>query len=218
MKQKPNFIVKPKFVPNTSMVQALAYGVIGAICGTFAFGVLLTLVFTLLGFGGAAGTIFTGCFLLGIIGIPLFFFEFKRKNYKATYFKFYDDWIDFSYFSGPLMNRRKGRLYYVDISDMVQNSNFLQRFGNLKTIEIHAPGTGLYERGQNFIGIALTDVEIGKGAGEKIQDILQRTYDGAGFPADDVPFEESFAEDTPVTAQDSADDPDAVEAQKDILS
>ena len=179
MKQKPNFSVQPNFISSVMMVRAFTYGLIGAIALTFGGGIFLMLLFTLLGLSAlmSIGTIFTGMFLLGFIGIPIVYYEIKRKNARTTYFKFYDDWVDFSYFSGWLLNRKKGRLYYGDITDMVQNSNFFQRFGNLKTIELHAPNTSFYERGQDFVGILMEDILIGKGDGEKIQDLLQRVYD-----------------------------------------
>jgi len=186
MKQKSNFAVQPNFIPSVMVVKSFTYGLVGAICLTFGGGIFLMLLLTLLGLSSfmSIGKIFTGLFLLGFICIPIIYYEIKRKNVRATYFRFYDDWVDFSYFSGWLLNRKKGRLYYTDITDMVQNSNFFQRFGNLKTIELHAPNTSFYERGQNFVGIVMEDILIGKGDGEKIQDLLQRVYDAqVGRPA-----------------------------------
>lgn len=178
MKQKPLFSVKPKFIPKVVMMQALFYGFFGALFLTVVGGLLLSLLTLILGFLGkiAIGKIFWGCFLLGIIGIPILYYEIRRKNAAATRFDFYEDKLRFSYFSGRFLNRKQGRLYYSDIVDVVQNTSFLQGLGNLKTIELHAPASAYYEPGQKFIGIAIEDVPIGTDTAEKIVEILDRVH------------------------------------------
>jgi len=178
MKQKPLFSVKPKFIPKVVMMQALFYGFFGALFLTVVGGLLLSLLTLMMGFLGkiAIGNIFWGCFLLGIIGIPILYYEIRRKNAAATRFDFYEDRLSFSYFSGRFLNRKQGRLYYRDIVDVVQNTSFLQGLGSLKTIELHAPASAFYEPGQKFIGIAIEDVPMGTDTGERILEILDRVH------------------------------------------
>lgn len=178
MKQKPLFSVKPKFIPKVVMMQALFYGFFGALFLTVVGGLLLSLLTMMLGLLGkiSVGKIFWGCFLLGIIGIPLLYYEIRRKNAAATRFDFYDDRLNFSYFSGRFLNRKQGRLYYRDIVDVVQNTSFLQGLGNLKTIELHAPASAYYEPGQKFVGIAIEDVPMGTGIAEKILAALDKIH------------------------------------------
>jgi len=176
MKQKPLFSVKPKFIPKVVMMQALFYGFLGALALTVVGGLMLALLTMMLGFLGkvSIGNIFWGCFLLGIIGIPLLYYEIRRKNAAATRFDFMEDRLNFSYFSGRFLNRKQGRLYYTDIVDVVQNTSFLQGLGDLKTIELHAPASAYYEPGQKFVGIAIEDVPISTDVGDKILTVLDR--------------------------------------------
>ena len=178
MKQKPLFSVKPKFIPKVVMMQSLFYGFFGALFLTVIGGLLLSLLTMMLGFLGkiAIGKIFWGCFLLGIIGIPILYYEIRRKNAAATRFDFFEDRLSFSYFSGRFLNRKQGRLYYRDIVDVVQNTSFLQGLGNLKTIELHAPASAYYEPGQKFVGIAIEDVPMGAGIAEKILEALDKVH------------------------------------------
>jgi hypothetical protein len=178
MKQKPLFSVKPKFIPKVVMMQSLFYGFFGALFLTVIGGLLLSLLTMMLGFLGkiAIGKIFWGCFLLGIIGIPILYYEIRRKNAAATRFDFFEDRLSFSYFSGRFLNRKQGRLYYRDIVDVVQNTSFLQGLGNLKTIELHAPASAYYEPGQKFVGIAIEDVPMGTGIAEKILEALDKVH------------------------------------------
>jgi len=178
MKQKPLFSVKPKFIPKVVMMQALFYGCLGALALTVIGGLLLALLSMMLGLLGkiSIGAIFWGCFLLGIIGIPILYYEIRRKNAAATRFDFMDDRLSFSYFSGRFLNRKQGRLYYTDIVDVVQNTSFLQGMGSLKTIELHAPASAYYEPGQRFVGIAIEDVPMGTDVGEKILEVLDRAH------------------------------------------
>ncbi|TNE31064.1 MAG: hypothetical protein EP349_04500, partial [Alphaproteobacteria bacterium] len=178
MKQKPLFSVKPKFIPKVVMMQSLFYGFFGALFLTVIGGLLLSLLTMMMGLLGkiAIGKIFWGCFLLGIIGIPILYYEIRRKNAAATRFDFFEDRLSFSYFSGRFLNRKQGRLYYRDIVDVVQNTNFLQGLGSLKTIELHAPASSYYEPGQKFVGIAIEDVPMGTGIAEKILEILDTVH------------------------------------------
>ncbi len=170
--------IKPIFIPKIVAVQTAGVGIIGAILATGLSTILILIISMLFGFVKFIdiGTVSMAIFLVSMIGVPAFLYELKCSTHAGTEFEFYDDYIDFSYYTKPFMNRKRGRLYYKDITDMVQYSNFYQNFSGLKTIQLHAPSTALYEKGQNFIGIQIEDIKIGKGIGKKIQALLDKSH------------------------------------------
>ncbi len=174
MKQQPLYTVKPAFIPKIVGMQAVLFGFVGALAFTIAGGFILMILSMVLGLLGkiSIGGIFWFCFIVGIILLPIFYYEMRRKNVKNTRFDFFKDRLNFCYYSGKFMNKKQGRLYYADIADVVRNSSFLQGMGNLETIELHAPNTAIYGSGQSFIGVAIEDIPAGKGVGEKIMDIF----------------------------------------------
>ncbi len=174
MNKKPILIVKPEFIPKMIALKVLMAGVLGAFFLAGALEMLFFIIFAILGFGTDFGTIFTFVFIVCAIGFPAILYELKRKNYNNIYFKFFDNYVEFSYFTEPMMNKRQGRLQYADIEDMMQYTNFMQNFVSLETIRIYAPNSRLYDSYKNFIGIELSDVKQSKHIGQKIQKILDR--------------------------------------------
>lgn len=177
MDKKAVLVVKSEFVPLIVGLQVLGIGVSCALFVAGAIDIFFLIVSSIFGVGLGLGSLFGLIFLICAILFPTALYEIRRKNSSQTYFRFYSDYIEFCYFTGPLMNRRQGRLYYSDIVDMMQYSSFMQNFVSLETIRLYAPETRFYDRHKNFVGIEIPDIKISRGVGEKIQKILDRWHE-----------------------------------------
>jgi hypothetical protein len=165
--------IRPTFVHKIAMVEALLVGILGAVFGTVLLGVILTILFMLLGLGsfmpGWLG--FALGFLISITILPAGYFELKKRAYQKSAFLFFADHLEFRDFN-IFMNRNTGRIRYAEISDVFEKSNLLQQMEDIKTIYLQAPRFGLRDR-TGFAGIKIKDVPIGQGMGRQIVDLIE---------------------------------------------
>ena len=156
-KKQPLLTVRPHFDQGLVTVQALLFTAAGFLLTTIIGG---TLVFILLHINGIgrffnAGHIY-GLFLLAsIVMLPPLFFELKKKAYARTFFRFYDDYVEYQYFQF-LITPRRGRVRYRDIDDVIQTGGAMQGQRMLTTIAISVPG--LNRHPQAFSGLKIEDV------------------------------------------------------------
>src|SRR6218665_1687466 len=137
-RQQPLLTIRPHFDQGLVTLQAVlftaaAFLLVAIICGTL-FYILLMLI----GLGISAGYVY-GLFLVAsLVVLPPLFFELKKKAYSRTFFRFYDDYLEFQYFQF-MLSQRRGRVRYRDVSDVVQAGGALQSQRMLTSILIMVP-------------------------------------------------------------------------------
>ena len=180
MKEKPILTVRPKFDSTYTMMQSIPVALLGMVAGAFIGGVFFSIVFSVLGITKfvSIGSIFLGCALLGFFTAPTVFYEMKRKAYHRTIYNFYKDRVEFQKFFW-LIQRKRGRVRYSDISDLLQESGFFQQQRNLLTVLLFSPGSG-FEDQNRFPGVKLDDLSSKNRMGSKIQTILDN-YNNQGM-------------------------------------
>lgn len=173
-KRRPILSVRPKFDPGLTMVQALVTTLGGFLVTTVLFGTFFFILLSVLGLSRhiSASGIYGFFFGLSVLGIPPLFYEVKKRAFQRTIYNFYDDYMDFQYFH-YYINRRRGRVRYIDIADIAQHASALQEHQRLTTIYIYVPGMGMGQRGA-FSGVKLTDLPQAKDYMTKIMDLIER--------------------------------------------
>ena len=164
--------IRPTFVHKIAMIEALLVGIVGAVFGTVTLGVILTILFMLIGLGSfmPGGLAFMLAFVISITLLPAGYFELKKRAYQKSAFLFFADHLEFRDFN-IFMNRNTGRIRYNEITDVFEKSNMLQQMEDIKTIYLLAPRYGLRDR-SGFAGIKIKDVPIGQGMGRRIVDLI----------------------------------------------
>jgi hypothetical protein len=164
-KKRPILTIRPRFDPGLSMIEAGLATVGGFLVTTFLLGTFFFLIFSAIGLTRhlSGGSFYTFFMVLSVIAIPPAFYELKKRAYQRTIFNFYEDTIEFQYFSF-FLTRRRGRVRYTDITDLVQDASALQEHQNLQSIYIFIPGmAGLRQRQRrSFSGLKIVDVPTDK--------------------------------------------------------
>lgn len=175
-KKRPILTVRPQFDTSLAMVQALLATLIGVLPVTFIAGTIIFLLFNMIGLGRfiSAGYVYGFFLVLSVAGIPPLFFEVRQRAYQRTVYNFYEDYIDFQYFH-LLINRRRGRVRYEDITDINQQASALQEQRRLTNVYIFVPTLG-YMQPRAFPGLVLKDLPIAKGYMNQIISILEGNH------------------------------------------
>jgi hypothetical protein len=173
-KRRPILTVRPKFDSGLAMVEALVVTLGGFIVTTIALGTFFFILLSMIGLGRhiSASGIYGFFFGLSVLGLPPLFYEVKKRAFQRTIYNFYDDYMDFQYFH-YYINRRRGRVRYVDIADIAQHASALQEHQRLTTIYLYVPGMGMGQRGA-FAGLKLADLPQAKDYMTKIMDIIEQ--------------------------------------------
>lgn len=206
-KRRPILSVRPKFDSGLAMIQALIVTLGGFIVTTILFGTFFFILLSMIGLGKhiSASGIYGFFFGVSVLGIPPLFYEVKKRAFQRTIYNFYDDYMDFQYFH-YYINRRRGRVRYMDIADIAQHASALQEHQRLTTIYLYVPGMGMGQRGA-FAGLKLTDLPQAKDYMTKIMDIIERRPPGAtGMQAqpDAAPVQAPAAPETAAVAAPAA--------------
>ncbi|MEZ0224183.1 MAG: hypothetical protein ACAH83_06505 [Alphaproteobacteria bacterium] len=177
-KRRPILSVRPKFDSGLAMIQALIVTLGGFIVTTILLGTFFFILLSIIGLGKhvSASGIYGFFFGLSVLGIPPLFYEVKKRAFQRTIYNFYDDYMDFQYFH-YFINRRRGRVRYLDIADIAQHASALQEHQRLTTIYLYVPGMGMGQRGA-FAGLKLTDLPQAKDYMTKIMDIIEQRPPG----------------------------------------
>ena len=139
-RQQPLLTIRPHFDQGLVTVQSLLFTAVAFLLVTIIGGTIFYVLLQLIGLGRfvAAGYVY-GLFLVGsLVVLPPLFFELKKKAYSRTFFRFYDDYLEFQYFQFMLLQRRS-RLRYRDVSDVVQAGGARQTHRRLNTHLLLAP-------------------------------------------------------------------------------
>jgi hypothetical protein len=156
-KKQPLLTVRPHFDQGLVTVQALLFTAVTFLLVTMIGGTLFYILLHLIGIGRFfnAGHIY-GLFLIGSLVVsPPLFFEVKKKAYARTFFRFYEDYLEYQYFQF-LISPRRGRVRYRDIDDVMQAGGALQSQRMLTNILIAVPGLNRHPRA--FSGLKIEDV------------------------------------------------------------
>lgn len=156
-KKQPLLTVRPHFDQGLVTVQALIFTSVGFVLMTMIGGTLFYILLHMIGIGRffSGGHIY-GLFLIGsLVVLPPLFFEVKKKAYARTFFRFYDDYLEYQYFQF-LISPRRGRVRYRDIDDVMQAGGALQAQRMLTSILILIPGFNRHPRA--FSGLKIDDV------------------------------------------------------------
>jgi hypothetical protein len=168
-KKRPLLSVRPTFDSSLTLLQAVGVSILGVFVLTILLG---TFFYILLSFmnARAAGASYWFFLIVTGFGVPIFFFELKKKAYQRTLFNFHEDYLEFQYFKFYL-NRRRGRVRYSEITDIAQHASMLQDHQRLTTIYITVPSMA-YRR-SSFAGLELYDLPQSKNYLNKIIDIVE---------------------------------------------
>jgi hypothetical protein len=180
-KKRPLLSVRPTFDSSLTLIQTVGVSVAGVFAATVFFGTFFWILFQVIGLPRAASGAFWFFLIVSSFGVPIFFFEIKKKAYQRTLFNFHEGYLEFQYFQFYL-NRRRGRVRYAEISGIDQHASALQDHQRLTTIYITVPSMGYRGRG-NFAGLKLYDVPRDKNYLNKIINILENQNKQAAPPA-----------------------------------
>jgi len=173
-KKHPLLTIRPHFDQGLVTVQALMFTGIGFVLTTLIGGTLFFILLNMIGVGRffSASHIY-GLFLIGsIVMLPPVFFEVKKKAYARTFFRFYEDYLEYQYFQF-LISPRRGRVRYRDIDDVMQAGSALQSQRMLTTILIAVPGMNRHPRA--FSGLKVEDVPMKLDLMPRILDLIENS-------------------------------------------
>ncbi len=173
-RQQPLLTIRPHFDQGLVTVQALLFTAAAFLLVTIIGGTLFYILLQLIGLGRfiAAGYVY-GLFLVGsLVVLPPLFFELKKKAYSRTFFRFYDDYLEFQYFQF-MLSQRRGRVRYRDVSDVVQAGGALQSQRMLTSILILVPGMNYNPRA--FSGVKIEDVPQKLDLMHKILELIEKS-------------------------------------------
>lgn len=175
-KQRPILSVRPQFDTSLAMVYALLATVVGFLPVTFICGTVVFLLLNIIGLGRfvSAGYIYAFFLVVALAGIPPLFYEVRRRALSRTIYNLYGDYIDFQYFHF-LINRRRGRVRFEDVTDISQQASALQEQRRLTTIYLYVPTLGYMQR-SNFPGLVLKDIPAAKGYMNQIIALLDGSH------------------------------------------
>ncbi|MEZ0260231.1 MAG: hypothetical protein ACAH80_04435 [Alphaproteobacteria bacterium] len=168
-KKRPLLSVRPTFDSSLTLLQSLGVSVLGIFVLTILLGTFFYIILSFIN-PRAAGAAYWFFLIVSGFGVPIFFFELKKKAYQRTLFNFHEDYLEFQYFK-LYLNRRRGRVRYSEITGIDQHASALQDHQRLTTIYISVPTMG-YRRG-GFAGLELYDLPQAKNYLTKITDIVE---------------------------------------------
>ena len=184
MKNKPPLLhIRPQFSSLVSILESLVIAFVGTVMITFVGGIILIALFSLIGLGRfiSGGTIFTTLFVLGLIALPPLYYEIKRRACQKTFYNFYDNYVEFQRFQ-YLINRRIGRIGYRDITNIAENSNFIQQREKLTSVYLFAPDITPAMNGE-FPGLKMTDIPQSGKQSKQIRDLIDQSNQPQQAPA-----------------------------------
>lgn len=173
-KTQPLLVVRPHFDQGLVTVQALLFTAASFLLTTMIGGTLFFILLHVIGIGRFfnAGHIY-GLFLIAsIVMLPPLFFELKKKAYARTFFRFYEDYVEYQYFQFLISPRRR-RVRYRDIGDVFQAGGALQGQRMLTTIAVTVPGLNPHPRA--FSGFKIEDVPLKLDLMPRILDLVENS-------------------------------------------
>jgi hypothetical protein len=173
-KKQPVLTVRPHFDQGLVTVQALLFTAVAFLLVTVIGGTLFFILLHLVGIGRffSAGHIY-GLFLVGsLVVLPPLFFEIKKKAWGRTFFRFYEDYLEYQYFQF-LISPHRGRVRYRDVDDVLQAGGALQNQRMLTTILISVPGMNRHPRA--FSGLRIEDVPQKLDLMPRILDLIENS-------------------------------------------
>jgi hypothetical protein len=181
-KKSPAFTIRPVFSPLLAACEAIPLGVTGAVGTTFAGGIFLTILLSMIGLGWLVGNEFFYLFIfvLSTVLLPFLYYDLKRKAHQRTFYSFYDDYFEYQHYL-YFLNRHTARVWYKDINDITEHANFVQERENLITLYLFVPSMPLQKRGGRFqtsnafSGVKLADVDSKADWGGKILALIDRS-------------------------------------------
>jgi hypothetical protein len=187
-KEKPLLTVRPRFDTGISMLQAVAMTAAGSVLLTIGGGTVLYVFLSLTGLTRfiSVGYLYGFILVLSILVLPALFFEIRKKAFQRTAWHFYSGWVEFQYFH-LWINRRRGRLRYADISDVLQQATTLQEQRGLIDIYIYAPS--MAHRTGAFPGLRLYDLPQRENYLSQILDIIDQNRNSIPAARTDAPAE-----------------------------
>ena len=171
-RQQPLLTIRPHFDQGLVTLQAVLFTAAAFLLVTIIGGTLFYILLMLIGLGISAGYVY-GLFLVAsLVVLPPLFFELKKKAYSRTFFRFYDDYLEFQYFQF-MLSQRRGRVRYRDVSDVVQAGGALQSQRMLTSILIMVPGMNYNPRA--FSGVKIDDVPQKLDLMHKIMELIEKS-------------------------------------------
>ena len=160
VKTKPKFVLRPVFDAGLTTIYAVAAAALCVVIVPIVLGVLIYVLFAFMGISHviAPGFLFGGLFVLCLALTPPIYFEIRKRAFQRTFFAFYDDYVDFQYWQF-LLQPRRGRIQYRDISDVYQEAGTLQAQRMLTNLLIYVPRLSQRMGMQgNFSGLKIPDL------------------------------------------------------------
>lgn len=173
-KKQPLLTIRPHFDQGLVTVQALLFTAVAFLLVTVIGGTLAYILLQLVGLGRfvSAGYVY-GLFLVAsLVVLPPLFFEVKKKAYSLTFFRFYEDYLEFQYYQF-LLNQRRGRVRYRYVTDVQQAGGALQSQRMLTSILIQVPGMNNNPRA--FSGVKIDDVPQRLDLMPRILDLIENS-------------------------------------------
>ena len=172
-RQQPLLTIRPHFDQGLVILQAVLFTAAAFLLVTIIGGTLFYILLQLIGLGFISPGYVYGLFLVAsIVVLPSVFFELKKKAYSRTFFRFYDDYLEFQYFQF-MLSQRRGRVRYRDVADVVQAGGALQSQRMLTSILIMVPGMNYNPRA--FSGVKIDDVPQKLDLMPKILDLIENS-------------------------------------------
>lgn len=178
-KPEPLLVLRPVFDETIAKTCATVLGIGATILLSLVGGVFLFILLSAMGLGVliSPGYLFGLLLVSGVIILPALYYESKKKAYAGTVFKFYDRHVDYQFFQHHI-TRRRGRIFYADIEDVMQRANFIQEQKHLTTLLLYVPSMRV--RGNVLPGVKIPDITQTQDYFGMVTDIVDR---GRSMPA-----------------------------------
>lgn len=177
--RQPFHVFRPHFSTRQSVFEAVPLTLIVAAVLTLLGGTFMVVLGAILGAGKwlSLQHVYSVLFWGTLIFFPAVYFEFKRKAYRRTLYRFYDDFLDFQQFEFLLL-RKVGRIQYTDIVDVAEEAGWIQDHENMMTLRLYTPALPLQTRGifpgLSFSGLILSNIPRGEGNARKIMSLIEK--------------------------------------------
>ena len=172
--QNPFRILHPTFIKNIAIAETALYSFLGIFTVTMGAGIVITLLFLILGLSKflPLWLPFFAIFVATLIFIQPYVYKLLKQNHEDTYYKFYPDHMTFQQYQ-MLLFKKRGRLRYMDINDIIERTDIIQSRYNIGTVWVLAPGTGI-TAGQRFPGLKMSHIHLTEELSDFFEDILSR--------------------------------------------
>ncbi len=165
--EEPALVLRPRFVASTAIVRSLPLALFFALWGGGFFGGFCTFVVQAIGADVPPWSPFLICGSLALVGIPLVYFQFLKRSYARTEYRFFPHKLE--YFEGFFGVEEKS-LSLSAVREVHLKKGVLQERHGIGTVVLATSSETDARRG----GLRLVDVEDPDRVYAAVKELLDR--------------------------------------------